>query len=74
MAIVVDAAGRPQEVRWSARRKAAVVLKLLAGAPVEHTAAEIGMDVAVVLRWREQFVDAGTTGLKGHRPRRGGDR
>ncbi|MGH4020260.1 MAG: helix-turn-helix domain-containing protein [Pseudonocardiaceae bacterium] len=72
--VVVDAAGRPREVRWSARRKAAVVEQLMAGAPVERTASEIGVDVTELLRWRERFVAGGTEALKGQRFRTGCDR
>lgn len=74
MAVVVDATGRPQEIRWSARRKAAVVLRIIAGASIERTAAEVGVDVVEILRWYERFVDGGTAALKGQHPRRGGDR
>lgn len=74
MGVMVDAAGRPREIRWSARRKAAVVLRVLAGAPIDRTASEVGVGVAVVLRWRDEFIAAGTEGLKGRRPLRGGDR
>ncbi len=74
MVVVLNAAGQPQEVRWTARRKAAVVERLMAGAPVEQTASEIGVDAAELLRWREQFVAGGTEALKGQRSRKGRDR
>lgn len=74
MGVVLDADGRPREVRWGARRKAAVVERLLAGAPLERTSSETGVDVAELVRWRERYVAGGTEALKGQRPRKGGDR
>ncbi len=73
MGVVLDADGQPREVRWSARRKAAVVERLLAGAPLERTASETGVDVAELVRWHERYVDGGTEALKGQSPRKGGD-
>jgi len=68
MAVVVDSAGHLREIRWSARRKAAVVERLIAGAPLERTSSETGVDVAELLRWRERYVAGGTDALKGQRP------
>lgn len=73
MAVVLDGDGRPREVRWSARRKAAVVERLLAGASLERTASETGVDVADLVRWRERYVAGGTEALRGQRPRKGDD-
>jgi len=53
--------------RWTAKRKAAVVLELLKG---KTTAAEIArqhdLTVGEVERWREDFIAQGTEGLRSH--------
>lgn len=71
MAVVLDSAGRPREIRWSARRKAAVVERLIAGEALEQASSETGVDVAELLRWRERYVAGGTDALKGERLRKG---
>ena len=68
MAVAVDAAGRPQEIRWSARRKAAVVEQLITGAPLDRLSSETGVIAAELLRWHERFVAGGTEALKQRRP------
>jgi transposase len=63
--------GRPQrgrEVRWSARRKEEVVLRLLRGASLDALARETGQAAGVISSWREEFLAAGREGLK-RRPR-----
>lgn len=74
MAVVMDKAGRSREVRWGARRKAAVVRRVQAGEPIEPVAAEVGVEAAVLVLWCERYDAAGTEALKGYHPRRGGDR
>jgi len=68
--------GRPQggrEVRWSARRKAEVVLRLLRGEGLDALARETGQAAGVIAGWREDFLQAGHEGLKS-RPVRVEDR
>jgi transposase-like protein len=53
--------------RWTARRKAAVVLELLKG---KTTAAEVArqhdLTVGEVERWRDDFITQGTEALRSH--------
>src|SRR3954454_24584260 len=63
--------GRPEggrEVRWSARRKQEVVLRLLRGESLEALARETGQPAGTISAWREAFLEAGQEGLKS-RPR-----
>ncbi len=63
--------GRPEggrEVRWSARRKEDVVLRLLRGESLDGLARETGQAAGTLSRWREEFLAAGREGLKS-RPR-----
>src|SRR3954471_10286625 len=63
--------GRPEggrEVRWSARRKEEVVLRLLRGASLDALARETGQAAGSISSWREEFLAAGREGLKS-RPR-----
>lgn len=59
--------GRPEggrEVRWSARRKQEVVLRLLRGEGLDALARETGQAAATISEWREEFLAAGQEGLK----------
>jgi transposase len=59
--------GRPEggrEVRWSARRKQEVVLRLLRGESLDALARETGQAAGVISSWREAFLEAGQEGLK----------
>src|SRR3954470_24031910 len=59
--------GRPEggrEVRWSARRKEEVVLRLLRGQGLDALARESGQAAGVISSWREEFLAAGREGLK----------
>jgi hypothetical protein len=61
------ASGRPQggrEVRWSARRKQEVVLRLLRGEGLDALARETGQAAGTIAGWREDFLAAGHEGLK----------
>src|SRR5215217_9618194 len=63
--------GRPEggrEVRWSARRKQEVVLRLLRGESLDALARETGQAAGTISGWREAFLDGGQEGLKS-RPR-----
>ena len=66
--------GRPEggrEVRWSARRKEEVVLRLLRGEGLDALAREYRPAGGAISAWREEFLAAGREGLKS-RPRAGG--
>ena len=59
--------GRPEggrEVRWSARRKEEVVLRLLRGEGLDALARETGQPAGAISAWREEFLAAGREGLK----------
>jgi len=59
--------GRPEggrEVRWSARRKQEVVLRLLRGEGLDALARETGQAAGTIAGWREDFLAAGHEGLK----------
>jgi hypothetical protein len=59
--------GRPEggrEVRWSARRKEEVVLRLLRGGGLDALARETGQAAGTISSWREEFLAAGREGLK----------
>jgi hypothetical protein len=59
--------GRPEggrEVRWSARRKEEVVLRLLRGESLDALARESGLAAGTISGWREDFLAAGREGLK----------
>ena len=59
--------GRPEggrEVRWSARRKEEVVLRLLRGEGLDALARETGQPAGRISSWREEFLAAGREGLK----------
>lgn len=63
--------GRPEggrEVRWSARRKEEVVLRLMRGEGLDALARETGQAAGTISAWREEFLVAGREGLKS-RPR-----
>src|SRR3954463_10134861 len=54
--------GRPEggrEVRWSARRKQEVVLRLLRGESLDALARETGQAAGTISGWREAFLEAG---------------
>jgi hypothetical protein len=59
--------GEPEasrEVRWSARRKERVVLRLLRGESLDLLAREVGQPAGRIAGWREEFLGAGREGLK----------
>ena len=50
--------------RWSAKRKASVVLELLRGADLESTSRKYRVTAATLSEWRDRFLAGGETGLK----------
>src|SRR5438045_5890003 len=63
--------GRPEggrEVRWSARRKQEVVLRLLRGESLDALARGTGQPAGTISAWREAFLEGGQESLKS-RPR-----
>lgn len=57
-----------REVRWSARRKEELVMRLLRGESLDALARESGQPAGRISRWREDFLASGREGLKA-RPR-----
>ena len=53
-----------REVRWSARRKEGVVMRLLRGESLDLLARESGQPAGRIASWREEFLAAGREGLK----------
>jgi transposase len=51
--------------RWTASKKAEVVLRLLRGESIDAVSRECAVTVETLNRWREDFVAAGVAGLKG---------
>ena len=58
--------------RFSARRQAEVVLRLLWGESLELLSRELGITAARLSSWREQFLPSGQAALKKH-PQAGRD-
>jgi len=53
-----------REVRWSARRKEGLVMRLLRGESLDLLAREVGQPAGRIAGWREEFLAAGREGLK----------
>lgn len=53
-----------REVRWSARRKADAVMRLLRGESLEEVSRELRVEAHRLAAWRDDFVAGGTEGLK----------
>jgi len=56
--------GRGGKGRWSAKRKASVVLELLRGADLESTSRKYGVTAATLTDWRDAFLAGGAEALK----------
>ena len=54
-----------KQKRWSASKKAEVVLRLLRGDSIDAVSRECAVTVDALHRWREDFIAAGIAGLKG---------
>ena len=51
--------------RWSARKKAEIVMRLLRGESIDALSRECVVTVATLSQWRNEFIEAGIAGLKG---------
>ncbi len=62
-----ESRGRPEGLpkRWSARRKAEVVLRLLRGEDIGEVSREVRVAPPELERWRREFLEGGQQGLKG---------
>ena len=58
--------GRPEGLpkRWSAQRKAEVVIRLLRGEDIGEVSREVRVAPPELERWRREFLDGGQQGLK----------
>src|SRR5437660_11256133 len=61
--------GAPEERRdgrgrWSAKRKAAAILRLLRGEDLELVSRELGVTAATLSGWRDDFLAGGQAALK----------
>jgi len=50
--------------RWSAKRKQAVVLRLLRGESLDTLSRETGQPASVLSGWRDEFLEGGVAALK----------
>ena len=50
--------------RFSAKRKAQIVLRLLRGEDPETLSREVGVTAATLSGWRDSFLDGGTAAMK----------
>ena len=56
--------GRDGKGRWSAKRKASVVLELIRGDDLESTSRKYGVTAATLSEWRDAFLAGGAEALK----------
>lgn len=61
------------ETRWSARKKADVVMRLLRGESLEQVSRDVKVEAHRLAAWRDDFVASGVEGLKAN-PRQPEDR
>jgi transposase-like protein len=59
--------------RWSAGKKTEVVLRLLRGESLEELSRELQVEAHRLAAWRDDFLAAGSQGLKGQRSDRSPD-
>jgi transposase len=59
--------------RWSAGKKTEVVLRLLRGESLEELSRELQVEAHRLVAWRDDFLAAGSQGLKGQRSDRSTD-
>src|SRR5919206_4057932 len=55
---------RPERGRWSSRRKAEIVLRMLRGEDLDALSRELGVTAATIAGWRDQFLAGGQAGLR----------
>ena len=59
---------KPSKGRFSARRKAAAVMRLVGGEDLETLSRELGVTAATLAGWRDAFLAAGQAALKTRPP------
>jgi transposase-like protein len=60
----VAEAEHPREVRWSAKRKADAVIRLLRGEGLDELSRELRVEAHRLAAWRDEFLAGGVEGLK----------
>src|ERR687885_1666431 len=55
---------RPERGRWSSRRKAEVVLRVLRGEDLDALSRELGVTAGAIARWRDEFLAGGQAAVK----------
>jgi transposase-like protein len=63
-----DADGGREPGRFSARRKAETILRMLRGESLDGLARELGVTAATLAHWREEFLAGGQAALKSRAP------
>lgn len=58
-----DKSKRAGKGRWSAKRKADVVLRLMRGEDLDTVSRELCVKTATLAKWRDDFLAAGESGL-----------
>ena len=53
-----------QRGRWSSRRKAEVVLRVLRGEDLDALSRELGVTAGAIARWRDEFLAGGQAAVK----------
>ncbi len=72
MAVMTESdAGQRRETRWSANKKADVVLRLLRGEPLDEVSRQVGVEVHRLAAWRDEFLATGKQGAEGSAGDRG---
>lgn len=62
------------KARWSASKKVDVVMRLLRGESLDEVSRDVGVEAHRLAAWRDEFLEAGKTGLKGRKTRSDEDR
>jgi transposase len=55
---------RARPKRWSAERKAEVVMRLLRGETLDAVSRDTGVPASTLSQWRDAFIETGRAGLK----------
>jgi transposase-like protein len=62
--VVAERDESARQTRWSARKKADVVMRLLRGESLEEVSRDVKVEAHRLAAWRDDFVAAGMEGLK----------
>jgi transposase-like protein len=62
------AGGREDRGRWSSRRKAEIVMRILKGEQLDGLSRELGVSTARLAAWRDEFFAGGQAALMSREP------